>query len=271
MEHRAAQEVSLIAISDIEATDTGEKIAGRGLIQLYSKSLPTLEVADHVILKKMYFRSPQSLSYNKYLIKEGIVGSFFIWSPTFEIIYKPTLSWTRFVQKQKIQLLNRLQEKLDSITFSLFSSIFLGNSTFYKKDRALIKERFTLWGIAHHLARSGLHLAIFIIVSQFFYRFIPLNFFYKELFLLMITLFYFIFSWSSISFIRAISTFCLSRLCVLYKKQVHLLHLLSLVCFLTLCYNPFQLFFLDFQLSFFLTASLLIFNQAGRREEVATY
>jgi hypothetical protein len=55
---------------------------------------------------------------------------------------------------------------MNTNTFALFSSLFLGNRTAIKQDLEEQKPLFKVWGISHFLARSGLHLLIFIMLLQ---------------------------------------------------------------------------------------------------------
>ncbi|MFC1845655.1 ComEC/Rec2 family competence protein [Candidatus Dependentiae bacterium] len=111
------------------------------------------------------------------------------------------------------------------------------------------------------MARSGLHLVIFMFLWGIIFSFIPLPFTYKQLALIGLGLFYCLLSWTSISFIRAISIFLLYKISPLLHKQGQLLHLLTIICLVTLIWNPAQLLFLDFQLSFGLTLALAWFGQ----------
>ena len=68
-----------------------------------------------------------------------------------------------------------------------------------------------------------------------------------------LSILYFILSWPSISFIRAFLIFLFTKYCNLHRHPTHFMHILLLTCCIVLLINPLQLFFLDFQLSFFLT------------------
>jgi competence protein ComEC len=157
--------------------------------------------------------------------------------------------------------LDTLKKAMNETTFTLFASIFLGYKQLSKQITDITKNHFMTWGVTHYLARSGLHMIIFIFIWQFILAFLPLPWFFKELILILVGLTYGLLSWSSISFIRAFLTFLLYKWCNLLSKQINVLHLLATVCLIVLLANPIQLFFLDFQLSFGLTFALACFNQ----------
>ena len=109
------------------------------------------------------------------------------------------------------------------------------------------------WGIVHYLARSGIHVVLTVSCWELVMRFIPLHFFIKQLILILLILVLHLFTWPSISFMRAVTTFLLSKGCTLSSLAFQPIHILSLTTFFTLVAYPLYLFSLDFQLSFGLT------------------
>lgn len=229
-------------------------------IYLYTQRIPSISVSDCVKLKKISFKEPSNKSFGNYLIKEGIAATIFMNPCNVTCIKRPHYSLARWFFNYKMLLLKKFKMQLSPHTFQLFSSIFLGNPH-SKKETDDLKTQFKLWGIIHYLARSGLHLLIFIIVWNSIFTIIPLPFKYKQFFLLLIGFTYSILTWPSTSFNRAIITFFFHKIGKLFYVQTNFLHILTVVCFFFLLTNPIQLFFLDFQLSFGLTAALAWLNQ----------
>ena len=188
-----------------------------------------------------------------YAMKLDVIGSIFCSTIDYTVISDESQTW----RYAKHRVIGYFKQHLSPGCFSMLSAIFLGNKSYNnKKQRTL----FTQWGIAHHLARSGLHLMIIIVLWSTFAAMMPMNFYVKQLILLALTLIYLHMSWASIPFYRALWVFLLHRLCLLFRIHCHMLHCLALVCLMCLAYNPIQLFFLDFQLSFALTFALIIIN-----------
>ncbi len=229
-------------------------------IIIYTLKINNLEVADTINLPNITFKQSNNQSFNTYLIKEHIAATVFISNFNYKLIYRPSISFSRWIYHQKQRITHALKEKLSLHTFSFFSSLFLGNRT-NGQDNNRIEDYFRQWGIMHFLARSGLHLAIFILIWKALLCCVPLPFIMKQAVLLSLSIIYFILTWPSTSFIRAFATFLLYKLCIFTKKPFHFLHALNLVCLSFLICNPMQLFFLDFQLTFTLTAALSWFNQ----------
>lgn len=229
-------------------------------IALYIRTMPHILVGDVIELKDLIFKEIANQSFGNYLAKEKIDATLFIENLACTIINRPAYSLKRSIFYFRETLLKDLRFKINPETFQLFSSIFLGNRTIVKKQMDATKEPFKIWGTSHYLARSGLHLVIFVILWHFILSLVPISYILKQIFLILLILIYALLSWSSVSFERALLMFLIYKMCLLTRTPSHYVHLVVLVTFLVLCINPLQLFFLDFQLSFGLTFALAWFN-----------
>lgn len=239
-------------------------------IQIYLTKHAQVCVADEIEVFDFRLKKNSTESYDNYLIKENIAATVFLTSFNYTLIHRPYFSFSRSLFYFKQNLLFRCKKKLSRTTFAFFASVFLGNKNFDKKHMENPKDSCRAWGISHYLARSGLHMVIFICIWLFLLNLIPLPFELKQMLLLAIGGTYHTLSWPSISFLRAFMSFLLYKLCNLFQVPIQLLHLLTLVTILVLLQNPMQLFFLDFQLSFGLTFALAWFNQISTQKTVVT-
>lgn len=250
-----------LQIQKIKVNQNNKWNAIKKNVLLYTNSMTEMQVGDTVVIKNIVFKSPKNTSFTSYLIRGGIAGTAFVSNTNYQLLHRPTRSFSRWLFKQQQRLLSCLERKLSPHAFSFFSSLFLGNRTCAKEITQQTAEQFKRWGISHFLARSGLHLAIFILIWHTICSLIPISFRSKQIFLVVLSILYFILSWSSASFLRAFALFIFYKLCNLLKTPFHFLHMLTLICFVFLIINPIHLFFLDFQLSFTLTFALSWFNQ----------
>jgi ComEC/Rec2-related protein len=225
-------------------------------LQVYTSHTNSILVGDMVQIDQVKIKEPTNKSYRDYLVKENLIGTLFInnFAPT--LIARPIFSFKRFIFSQKQRLIESLKKRFSRNTAMLYSSLFLGNKNTNKRELDQSSQYFKQWGISHYLARSGLHLVIFMLIWHALLRCIPLPFMLKQIILLMLAIIYFILTWPSISFVRAFYMFVTCKLCVLLKTRSHFLHVFSLTALTVLFLNPIQLFFLDFQLSFALTFAL---------------
>ena len=230
-------------------------------IILYSKNETTINPGDIINVQQINLSIPNqnvalngNPSFRDYVIKENIIATSFINNPKYEIIEPQNRSTFSKLIRWKNYLYKKIKNKFSKKTFSYFSSIFLGNKSNNLNQKE--KNYFMFWGISHYLARSGLHIAIFILIWDIILSLMPLYFFLKQIIFVSICLIYATISWSSISFLRALTVFLLYKIGKILNKQTNILYLLSITCMFYLCMNPYLLFFLDFQLSFGLTIAI---------------
>ena len=257
--HYKKSTVITLAIDTI-ATEQCTKKSNKVAL-LYSENNNNTSVGDTVTFFNICCKKPSSESFQRYQIKEQIVATIFDNQPIYIIDNHPTWSLRYWIWEQKKRLLDGVASKLSQNGFKFFSSLFLGNRACIKAELESTNEQFKTWGISHFLARSGLHLALFIFIWQAIFCVIPLPLIIKQIIISLLSCIYFILTWTSAPFTRSFALFMLNRACLVTKTSFHLLHYLTLVCFGFLLYCPLYLFFLDFQLSFALTFALAWFSQ----------
>lgn len=229
----------------------------KGMLLKITTKQPTdhLQTDDLVLCPNLFLRPCTNQNYKRYLIKEQLLGHMTTHQP-FKVITRPAYSLNRWLTQKRNSILQRASQQLSPVTFTLFASIFWGKKELDPVHMDPIKDQFKIWGILHYLARSGLHVLLFVILWSWMLTWVPLPFNAKQIFMALLIIGYHVLSWPSISFIRSILLFLLYKYCLLQDLQINTLHLLSLTCIIILLINPFQLFFLDFQLSFGLTFAL---------------
>lgn len=265
-EHPRIKNTITLQITKIKFPEENSWQSIKKNIYIYTYKQVSAEVGDIISTQNIQIKQPKDNSFTSYLIKQNIWGTVFANSLDYTFIKRPETSLWRLIHNKRQQLFNQIRQKTNSYTTTLFASLFLGNRTINKKEVESKAEQFKRWGISHYLARSGLHLVIFVMIWQWIFSFIPLHLFFKELILLFLSCIYFALSWPSISFIRAFCSYFCYKSFILCRIQSHFLHTLTLICLCTLIYNPIQLFFLDFQLSFGLTFALAWFNHIYRKK-----
>lgn len=240
-------------------------------ILVYTQISDKIMVGDTVMIEHVTLKESKKESFARYLLKENIAAQVFAPNAQVSLLHRPSWSIKRTLDQYKKRLICGLKNKLSPETFSLFSSLFLGFSEKKKHDSAPVKKQCAAWGISHYLARSGLHLVIFILFWQLVSRLMPIHLFYKNIFILILIGFYALLTSASISFYRAFLSLVFSKLFSLAMINTSTLQVLCLVCCLVLIYNPLYLFFLDFQLSFLLTFGLILHNhlQIHKKELIA--
>ncbi len=164
------------------------------------------------------------------------------------------------ITKVKNNLLEKIEKRLSDKPRKLYSSIFMGKRTLLYSDDS--KNTFCYWGISHFLARSGLHMAIFASIIWLIFSLVPfLTHTVKNALSLIMFSLYWILSWPSVSFVRSAATAMLVCTGKSMFEKPNVIYLLTLVTMWTLTSNPFELFCIDFQLSFSLAFALIYFGK----------
>jgi len=267
------QKTTVITLAiDTIATEHSTKKCNK-VMMFYGKSNNAFVVGDTVTFFDMHCKMPSSRDFQLYQIKEQIVATIFSNDVHYRIDYHSPWSLRYWIWNEKTKLLNRLENKLSQRGFQFFSSLFLGNRSYVKSSLEETNEQFKAWGIYHFLARSGMHLALFIFIWQAIFCLLPLPMIIKQIILSLFSCIYFALTWTSTPFTRSFALFLLNKICLFSKTPFHTLHYLTLVCFGFLLYCPLYLFFLDFQLSFALTFALAWFNQVAiqHRSQLSKY
>ncbi|KKR97349.1 MAG: hypothetical protein UU47_C0001G0122 [candidate division TM6 bacterium GW2011_GWE2_41_16] len=205
------------------------------------------------------YKKSNNKAFNRYLMKTFTQASVFLFKIP-KRMYCSDLSRAnkmyQWILNKKEHLFCSIQKNFSKPTAYLISLIFLGKTPFAHAQNRDIRENFGYWGLLHMIARSGLHLVIFFSVLGFLLAFFGLSPKTKLSFTLILTYGYALFSWLSLSFIRAVLSATLTAYAQIRGHITRPIDILTLTTYIFLIANPVALFFLDFQLSFGLTAIL---------------
>ncbi len=225
-------------------------------LMVYTQIKPTACVQDRIFFSSIKISKPSHESWHRYALKHGIGGTLFCKKLTYNLISRPHWSPKRWLWTYRQEFYNRLLKKMSYLTATFYSLLFMGIHYKGKKNSESLRTTFQIWGILHYLARSGLHLVVFIMVWYTMLLAIPCSYRIREGILILLSCTYFLLTWPSLSFVRAFTTYILYKISGLCYRTSNTLHIITLVTLLFLVVNPIHLFCLDFQLSFGLTFAL---------------
>ncbi len=233
------------------------------VIAAYCHSMPFLEADDLVHIEECTLsnQNPKT-GFNDYLIKSGINGTLFCHHLKYTLLERPAYTHQKILSQLRSSVFDRVRGKMSEQTAAFYASLFLGNCHTHKTYLKSMKTSFGIWGLSHFLARSGLHLVLFIFLWHLLLGYVPLRSRYKYIIMLMLNTIYLLLSWSSLSFMRSFAALCFYYGAHLLQQQPSTLHVITLLSCACLLINPMHLFFLDFQLSFGLTFALAWIYQA---------
>lgn len=224
---------------------------------------------DHITIKSFKFSSIPKMQFEKFLIKQGILGCAYVSSNMIHLIYRPYFSIARTMALFKNYILHGVQSRLSKETFNVAQPLFWGTSS---QSNALSQfdTMCKKWGILHYLARSGLHVAVFIFILSSLLQFLPISKRYNDLLIVALLCVYNSLSWPSISFERALYSACIMKISNWFHKPAHALHTLLLITGFFAVTNPLALTFANFQLSFFITFILLWHSYSHKTQVISS-
>lgn len=227
-------------------------------LKIYTQRKPLFQVDDTIKFTPPHHPSTTNESFNRFMIRNSLIGIFFISDFTYTLEQHFAWSINRSIHNLKTAIIYRLQRKMRPDVKELFNSLFLGKKVSPSKYLNDLKQQHKQWGTSHYLARSGLHMTIFIMGWQALLKLFPLASALQYLIVSLLALLYAILSWQSISFFRALLIFLLAQIAMTLQRKTNTFLQVILASFLVLINNPFHLSFLDFQLSFGLTLALAL-------------
>jgi len=236
----------------------------RAYLLLYVPEYVRYTINDEIIISDITLKKPKSTTEAIRTMRSQIIACIFNAHPTYTVQRKPQHSIRHYLFEKRSEILSSVCAQLTTGTQSLYMSLFLGNKTDSPLPSKIVRS-FSVWGISHHLARSGLHLIIFVWLWLLLLQIVPLPHTIKYIAIIFLGACYYLLSWPSISFDRAFLSFMLFTACLWHRTPLDSMHAISLVILFFLFSSPTYLFCLDFQLSFGLTYALAWFNYIHKK------
>lgn len=236
------------------------------IIRCYLYSTPSCNIGEAVCARRIQLcsdkKSPAHLRAHQ--VRNGVVGSFFApYLSYYSLRHTPTVfSWGAWCARKRSALLKSLQGSLPDDSFTYLGALFFGNKNSASFPR--VRRLFNRWGITHYLARSGLHIALIIMLWSLFLGMLPLSLTSKTVLLGLLITCYSALSWASISFWRALWLWLFYTAAFFARRLPQPLYLLSALTLGIVLIHPANALCLDFQLSFFLTMTLMLIGFTRR-------
>lgn len=232
------------------------------IVTMTTKRAAWLQENQSIMIYKIILQQPKNETpYSTYSIKEGIWATAFLTSQT-----------VRNAKHSQGSLYSKcfklFSSQLNTKILDLFNPLFLGKRE--KTSSTLsIQHQSLYWGIAHHMARSGIHLVTLFSLFLALFHYIRIKHFYRYFICGALAIGYLEISIPSVSFLRALCMILFQIICKINKFQYSSVHALTLTTLLMVLHNPWYVLFLDFQLSFGITAVIIWLFQAKWSKTIA--
>ncbi len=222
--------------------DIGDTIAGQGIFEIIKGR-----------------RNPGDFDFQSYYSRKNIFGRVRIKDPH-QLQFRRSNS---FKPVQMISLIrkyikNKFELVLDHEPAAMLSALILGNRN--DLDPELIKA-FTISGVVHVLAVSGLHVGYVLIVLFIVVKIIRIPWGWNRCFIIAGLFIFVLISGSKPSVIRASTMAALYVIAPVLSRKANPWNIISATGFLMLITNPLSLEDIGFQLSFAAVISIMLFHR----------
>jgi competence protein ComEC len=249
----------------------GSKIPVNGRCYFYfqkGEKVKTLQYASLLYVHKIPQPIPPSsdaasFDFNTYAARQGIYHQLYLNDNDYIIKGGDTsFSIYEYLFRVRSHLISIIHQYISNPQYAAVAIALL---TGYRLelDRNLT-QMYQSTGTIHVIAISGMHLALIYVLLQFIFRFLEKSRkanFLKELVILVLLWLFSLLTGGGASVIRAVIMFSFISVGKLIDKKGSVENALAVSAFFMLCYRPYLLWDIGFQLSYAAVLSLVIFMQ----------
>ncbi len=257
------QTTLLLQTTSISSIHTTPHTASQNiLVYVPTKRTLNLQEGQTIAIRDIKLSKPeQGCPYESYLIKEHIWATAFVTTNRINIKNQTELPLHK-------KCFNVFASHLSKGTASLFNPLFLG-----KREKNIhtvsMQHNSLYWGIAHHMARSGIHLVTIFGLLMTLLHYLRIRHSYRYALGTLLSIGYFEITCPSISFVRALFMILFQMFSKMNKFTYSSIHALTMTTLIILMHNPLQILFLDFQLSFGVTYIIIWLFRAKYAKTIA--
>ena len=248
-------------------------ITCKGKILLYfSKDslLPTLQYGDKIILNKNLQRiknsgNPGAFNYERYAAFQSVFHNVFLKDKDWVKMEDKNAHWFRqfiFTARENILAILRKHISSGKDELGIAEALLIGYTNDLDKD---LVQAYSNTGVVHIIAISGMHLGLIYVLLVWIFARIP---FIKKSNLLQVILIlsclwlFSLLTGAAASVVRSAVMFTFIAIGKSFAKRSSIYNSLAASAFVMLCYNPYYLWDVGFQLSYLAVVGIIIFQQS---------
>lgn len=252
----------------------GKTVPSKGKLLLYfSKDsiINDLHYGDKILIRKDIQRiknsgNPGAFNYQRYAAFQGIFHHIFLKEKDWKILAGTENNPSRFKQfifsaREKILAILRKYIQADKDELGIAEALLIGYTNDLDKD---LLQAYSNTGVVHIIAISGMHLGLIYVLLVWLFAKIPLINRSKLLQVVLILSCLWLFSiltGAAASVLRSAVMFSFIALGNGFSKQSSIYNSLAASSFVMLCFNPYFLWDVGFQLSYLAVAGIIIFQR----------
>jgi competence protein ComEC len=253
----------------------GKSIPCKGKLLLYfskDSTIPDLHYGDKIIISKKLqpiknSGNPGAFNYERYAAFQGIFHNVFLkandWAAVNSKKENSINGFRQFIFNARAYVLSVLRNSIHTgkDELGIAEALLIGYTNDLDKD---LVQAYSNTGVVHIIAISGMHLALIYVMLVWLFAKIPVISKSKtgQVILILICLWLFaLLTGASASVLRAAVMFSFIAVGKNFSKQSTIYNSLAASAFVLLCYNPYYLWDVGFQLSYLAVLGIVIFQK----------
>ncbi len=251
---------------------TGKVENTSGKIILYFKkdsTINTLHYGDQILISKPLQTiknsgNPGAFNYKRYAAFRQIHHNVFLKNKEWIMLPEKNInSFRQYIFKARQNILNILQQNMNANDnqLAIAEALLIGYTEDLDKD---LVQAYSNTGVVHIIAISGMHLAFIYLLLSWVFGKIPVlkrSKIVKGILILSCLWLFAMLTGGSASILRAAVMFSFITVGKYFFKSSSIFNALALSAFLLLCYNPYYLWDVGFQLSYLAVLSIVLFQK----------
>ncbi len=257
----------------IEAVMEGNTVVkSEGKVLLYfskDSSLPQLHYGDKILVNKNLQEiknsgNPGAFNYQRYAAFQQIFHNVFLKGKDYVVLNdKNVNSFKQFIFSARSSVLNILQKNIgtNKDELGIAEALLIGYTNDLDKD---LVQAYSNTGVVHIIAISGMHLGLIYVMLVWIFSRLPLVKRSKVLQLILILSCLWLFSLltgGSASVLRSAVMFSFIKVGQTFFKRSSIYNSLAASAFVMLCYDPYYLWNVGFQLSYLAVIGIILFQK----------
>lgn len=258
---------ALSEVSIVYHNNKAKKVKGKAVLYFRKDSLPPAVTYGDIILVNKQLQeiknagNPGGFDYKRYALFNGITHQLFVQSKDYK---KLNRSETSYFWKQMYHVKGYILKTIRTyIKGDMESSVAEALLIGYRDDldRDLV-QAYSNTGVVHVIAISGMHLGLIYVLLLFLLK--PMERFkrmklFKTILVIVLLWLFSLLTGAGASVLRAVIMFSFIAGADLFKRKGNIYNSMAASAFVLLCYNPFLLWDVGFQLSYAAVLSIVLF------------
>jgi competence protein ComEC len=263
--YKADALVESVIVNDSTFTSTGK------LLLYFSKDslAQQLHYGDKILIHKSIqpiknSGNPGAFNYQRYAAFQQTFHNVFLKDKDWVVLTEKNINpFWQFIYSAKEKILFALQKNISNSKdeLGIAEALLIGYTNDLDKD---LVQAYSNTGVVHIIAISGMHLALIYVMLVWLFARIPVINKSKGMQVLLIVGCLWLFSLltgGSASVIRSAVMFTFITIGKMFFKQSSIFNSLAASAFVMLCYNPYYLWDVGFQLSYLAVVGIVIFQK----------